>query len=193
MGSYWHAALATETLSLCGWDWSMYSAVASRGRYVRVSSFPTRFQLQAGGTRSIPRVHVFLLNGTVTFQPLCEFALHLLQPRGVGVTWVSRKRPNVALPLFTLFAVANCVGERTVIMWGFCSSLNPSQSCVAERFSLSRKKPFNLTLPDDLLNYANGQFECKVIRFCSKLFHTQKNATKEVAKARNCFNCHWKQ
>lgn len=80
-----------------------------------------------------------LRNARVTFHPGSKFAPHLLQSHSEGVKWVSGKRPNVALPLFTLFSDANCVGERTVIMWGFCSSVNPAQSCVAERFSLSRK------------------------------------------------------
>lgn len=153
------------------------------------------FPVAAGGICSIPRVHVFLLNGTVTFQPLCEFALHLLQSRVVGVTWVSRKRPNVALPLFTLFSVANCVGERTVIMWGFCSSLNPTQSCVAEHFSLSRENPliplFQMTCWIMLMTNLNAKWLDFVVNFYKK--KKQKNATKEVAKARNRFNCHCKQ
>lgn len=137
MKSYWHAALATRVF------------IPVRERLVDVQSsglaralrkgvlVPQPLPVAASGMSSIRRVHAFLL---VTFQPLSESALRLLQSHSLGGgTGFSRKRPDVALPRFTSFSVANFGGEGTVIMWGFCSPLNPTQSCVAEHFSPSRK------------------------------------------------------
>lgn len=78
-------------------------------------------------------------------------------------------------PTWRLLAVtrcaAHCAGERTVSTRGFCSALNPTQSCCGAE----QEKPFNL--PDDLLNYANDQFHRRMIECCKVYKNNQRGKT----------------